>query len=126
MVAPSRATPGARVVDRCIPNPRPRCAPASSPRPPPPAFAGDGERHSLRLMTFSRGTLFGEMALLDREPRLATVVADTPLVCYALSREAFERLVDAHPAIGRVMLANLARELSLRMRRANRTLASVG
>ncbi len=75
-----------------------------------------------RLLTFSRGTLFGEMALLDQERRSATVTADEPLVCYVLDREGFESLARTHPAAGLALLANLGRELSRRMRRANRTL----
>jgi len=75
-----------------------------------------------RLLTFSRGTLFGEMALLDQERRSATVTADEPLVCYVLDREGFESLARTNPAAGLALLANLGRELSRRMRRANRTL----
>jgi anti-anti-sigma factor len=81
-----------------------------------------GER---RLMTFSQGTFFGEMALLDREQRSATVVADQQLVCYVLERENFERLSREHPSAGLAILANVGRELSQRMRRTNRTLAEL-
>ncbi len=73
-------------------------------------------------MTFSQGTFFGEMALLDRERRSATVTADETLVCYVLERSGFEALSAAHPRAGLALLTSLARELSLRMRRANRTL----
>jgi SulP family sulfate permease len=76
-----------------------------------------------RLVTFSAGTIFGEMALLDREPRSATVTADEPLACYVLEHARFEELAMAYPRIGMTVLGNLGRELSLRMRRANRTLA---
>jgi anti-anti-sigma factor len=82
-----------------------------------------GER---RLMTFSQGTFFGEMALLDGEPRSATITADEPLVCYVLERSAFDRLAAAHPRAGLAILGHLGRELSLRMRRANRTLLELG
>lgn len=75
-----------------------------------------------RLMTFSKGTFFGEMALLDRERRSATVNADEPLVCWVMERASFERLTATHPHAGLVFLSNLGRELSRRMRRANRTL----
>jgi sulfate permease, SulP family len=75
-----------------------------------------------RLLTFSRGTFFGEMALLDRERRSATVTADEPLVCYVLDRASFEAMARSHPSAGMALLANLGRELSRRMRRANRTL----
>jgi CRP-like cAMP-binding protein/anti-anti-sigma regulatory factor len=75
-----------------------------------------------RLMTFSQGTFFGEMALLDRERRSATVTADEMLVCYVLERSSFDQLAATHPRAGLALLASLARELSRRMRRANRTL----
>lgn len=74
----------------------------------------------IRLVTFSPGTVFGEMALLDGEPRSATVVADTELECQVLSIADFERLKDAHPRIAIRLLSNLASESSLRLRRANR------
>ncbi|MBE0613671.1 MAG: SLC26A/SulP transporter family protein [Burkholderiales bacterium] len=74
----------------------------------------------IRLVTFSPGTVFGEMALLDGEPRSATVVADTELECQVLSIAEFERLKAAHPHIAIRLLSNLARESSLRLRRANR------
>jgi SulP family sulfate permease len=79
-----------------------------------------------RLMTFSRGTFFGEMALLDRERRSATVAADEPLVCYVMERSGFERVAASHPRAGLALLANLGREISRRMRRANRTLLELG
>jgi sulfate permease, SulP family len=82
----------------------------------------DRESGDRRLMTFSPGTFFGEMAFLDRDRRSATVTADETLVCYLLERASFDRLAASHAHVGLALLANLARELSLRMRRANRTL----
>lgn len=76
-----------------------------------------------RLVTFSAGTVFGEMALFDRERRSATLTADEHLACYAFELASWDALADAHPRIGMKLLANLAREMSLRMRQANRNLA---
>jgi CRP-like cAMP-binding protein len=85
----------------------------------------DGHGRENRLATFSAGTVFGEMALLDEAPRSATVRADDELVCYVLSREAFARLTREHDAVAITLLANLARELSARLRRANRAIAQL-
>ena len=81
-----------------------------------------GEGREKRLATFSAGTVFGEMALLDRQPRSATVEADEDLVCYVLTDEAFATLTKAHGAIAIKLLINLGRELSRRLRGASRTI----
>ena len=84
-------------------------------------LAAGGEQEQ-RLVTFAAGTAFGEMALLDREARSATVQADGPLVCYVLERSSYERIVREMRPIANKLLTNLARELSARLRRANRML----
>jgi sulfate permease, SulP family len=78
-----------------------------------------GQGRQRRLASFSAGTMFGELALLDRQPRSATVIADEDVVCYVLSEEAFHALGRNHPAIAITLLTNLGRELSWRIRRAN-------
>lgn len=75
-----------------------------------------------RLVSFSAGTVFGELALLDRAPRSATVVADVELDCLVLSEAAFQQLQTDHPAIAIELVINLAREVSNSLRRATRTL----
>src|SRR6185436_17818933 len=80
----------------------------------------DGKDRQVRLASYSRGTVFGEMALLDRQPRSATVVADDDVVCYVLSQQAFDALVAERPVIAVQLLANLARELSWRLRNTTR------
>jgi glutaminase len=75
-----------------------------------------------RLATFSPGMAFGEMAILDRAPRSAMIVADTEVVCDALLLRDFEALGATHPSIKIRMLENLARGLSRKLRKANREL----
>ena len=81
-----------------------------------------GATRDIRLVTFSAGTVFGEVALLDTEVRSATVQADEELVCYVLEQEVFQKLAETHPDIAVTLLRNLGRELSNRLRRANRVI----
>jgi len=75
-----------------------------------------------RLASFSAGTVLGELALLDRAPRSATVLADEELVCFVLTEAAFQELRARHPAIAINLVINIAREVSGRLRRATRTI----
>jgi CRP-like cAMP-binding protein len=89
-----------------------------------PDAEGGGAPRAQRLVTFGPGTVFGEMALLDREARSASVEAEAKerLVCYVLGRAAYELIErEMHPVAIR-LLTNMGRELSARLRRANRML----
>ena len=71
---------------------------------------------SLTLARLGPGEFFGEMALLDQQPRSATAVVDEPARLLELDEAAFERLVLER---GEVALRILKR-LSRRLREANR------
>jgi SulP family sulfate permease len=81
-----------------------------------------GAQGDTRLTTFSPGTVFGELALLDQQVRSATVEADGPLVCHVLPHEAFERMAQVEPTVAMKVLAGIGRELGNRLRRASRTI----
>jgi CRP/FNR family cyclic AMP-dependent transcriptional regulator len=51
------------------------------------------------------GGIFGEMALVDRTPRLASAVAETDCVLLAISRLEFVRLVKKNPRFGASLLS---------------------
>ncbi len=77
---------------------------------------------AIRLVTFVPGTVFGELAILDRGPRSATVTADQDMEAFALSVATFDAMREAEPAIAIKILAALGRELSARLRSANLTI----
>jgi CRP-like cAMP-binding protein len=58
-----------------------------------------------------RGDYFGEMSLIDGEPRSATVTATTPVETVTLASFAFRPLISKHPSIALKMLENLSRQL---------------
>jgi len=73
-----------------------------------------------RLGTFSAGMTFGEIAMLDRAPRTANIVADSDGECDLLSLEDFELLGQSHPAIKIKLLENLCLGFCRMLRKANR------
>jgi len=54
---------------------------------------------------------FGEMALLDQGPRVATVTAETPMEVAVLDPREFATLVEEHPGVARKILRVLAQRL---------------
>ena len=75
-----------------------------------------------RLATVSAGMTFGEMGLIDRQPRSAMVVADRESECLLLGLESFEQFSRTHPHIKIQLLHNLCFDLSGKLRKANREL----
>jgi CRP-like cAMP-binding protein len=60
------------------------------------------------------GDFFGEMALLDHGPRVATVVATEPMLLLVLSGREFDALVEkAIPSVSRRMLMVLGERLRI-------------
>jgi CRP-like cAMP-binding protein len=80
------------------------------------------EGRNIRLATFAPGSVFGELALLDRGPRSATVTADDEVTPWALSGRTFDTLRRDEPDLAIQLLAALGRELGGRLRQANRTI----
>jgi CRP-like cAMP-binding protein len=61
-----------------------------------------------RALTVAMGGFFGELSLLDGGPRSATVVARGAVVCFALRRAVFAKLLRAEPAIAIAIMTELA------------------
>ena len=57
------------------------------------------------------GDFFGEVALLDRGPRTATVTSTSPIRLIGITAWVFRGLLEEHPAIALKMLEVVARRL---------------
>ena len=71
-----------------------------------------------RLVSFSAGAMFGEMALLAGGTRSANAVADCPAVVHELDARALREMNQADPALGEHLMRNIALHLAERLRNA--------
>jgi CRP-like cAMP-binding protein len=68
-------------------------------------------REGKKVATLGPGSYFGELALLDRKPRSASVVSETDMDLLVLSQRQFNSLLESVPTISRKMLAAMANRL---------------
>jgi len=71
-----------------------------------------------RLTTFGKGDFFGELALLDAEPRSATAVAQGAVTAFRLDQEDFYDVMEERGEV----LRNILRVLCQRLRKQNEAL----
>ncbi|HET9730012.1 MAG TPA: cyclic nucleotide-binding domain-containing protein [Acidimicrobiia bacterium] len=71
----------------------------------------EASRGGVSVRTLGPGSFFGEMALLDRQPRTATVTATEPCELMVLTTQAFVGVIDTMPSVDRKMLTVLAERL---------------
>jgi CRP/FNR family transcriptional regulator, cyclic AMP receptor protein len=68
-------------------------------------------RAGKKLATLGPGSYFGELSLLDRKPRSATVVSDTDMVLLVLEQRRFNGLLTDMPALAHKLLVAMAQRL---------------
>lgn len=68
-----------------------------------------GVGNPVHIVTLKEGHIFGELALLTDEPRVASVIAETPTICLALSKEVFT-LAETHAPIFCQVLTQIAEQ----------------
>ena len=64
-----------------------------------------------RQVTVGPGTVVGELAVLDPQPRSATVTALTPVLAFRLGKDAFDEVLLSRPEVARGVIVELARRL---------------
>jgi CRP/FNR family cyclic AMP-dependent transcriptional regulator len=67
--------------------------------------------HGEKVGTLKSGDSFGEIALVDKSARTATVTAVTPMRCYALPVWSFRPFAQEHPDVSWALLELLAERL---------------
>jgi CRP-like cAMP-binding protein len=69
------------------------------------------QRNGTRLRELGEGDFFGEISLIDGEPRTATITATDGVSALTLGREQFQRLIDEHPSVRLELLMALTERL---------------
>jgi CRP-like cAMP-binding protein len=82
-------------------------------------FGDDGKEVTLSILT--DGDFFGELALLDQEPRSATIIAEEDCELLSLQRDDFTRALEQDPG----MSAALIQVLADRLRKANHQISTL-
>ena len=83
-----------------------------------------GTDHEFELARLRSGDFFGEMCLLETLPRVATVQTTSPAILLRLSSMAFLDLYETRPDQHSILILNLARDLSRRLRRLDEVFAA--
>ena len=82
-------------------------------------------RGSQTFATLAAGELFGEMSLVEPVARSASVTAMSPTFVFRLPHDALRTLISEDAQVASVLLVQIVRVLSERLRRANQMLSSV-
>ena len=72
----------------------------------------DVRRNGRKVRTLGDGDFFGEIALVTKRPRTATVVARTPVRVLVVTDRAFRRMIEESPSMQTKVLQALAERLS--------------
>lgn len=80
---------------------------------------------AITLARLANGALFGEMALLSRAPRAASVVANRPSILLVARRDALEAVAEKRPDVGVELAAHCRRRMVTNLVRTSKVLLSV-
>jgi CRP/FNR family transcriptional regulator, cyclic AMP receptor protein len=72
----------------------------------------DVRKNGRKVNTLGPGDFFGEIALVSREPRTATVTATSPVRALVITDRSFRRLLDESPQVKTKVMEAMARRLA--------------
>lgn len=72
----------------------------------------DVKKNRRRVNTLGPGDFFGEIALVSREPRTATVIATSPVRALVITDRSFRRLLDDAPQVQTKVMEAMAQRLA--------------
>jgi len=72
----------------------------------------DVKKNRRRVNTLGPGDFFGEIALVSREPRTATVIATSPVRALVITDRSFRRLLDDAPRVQTKVMEAMAERLA--------------
>jgi CRP-like cAMP-binding protein len=83
-----------------------------------------GQVGEVELAKLAPGNFFGEMCILETLPRSATVQAITDATLYTLTSLSFYHLYEQMPAQHSILVLNIARDISRRLRHLDEAFAA--
>jgi CRP-like cAMP-binding protein len=83
-----------------------------------------GTPDAITLAVLGPGEFFGEMCILEAQPRAATGQAAGPVTVVSVDASAFHHLYKMMPAQHGILILNIARDLSRRLRHLDEVIAA--
>ena len=72
----------------------------------------DVRKNGRKINTLGPGDFFGEIALVSREPRTATVIATSPVRALVITDRSFRRLLEESPQVQTKVMEAMAQRLA--------------
>ncbi len=79
-----------------------------------------GDVIALATLNSSMNVFFGEMAIISKDTRSATITANTDCLCLSIAGDKFMEVCDKEPVLGYRVLSVLAKRLANNVRAANK------
>ncbi len=79
-----------------------------------------GDGRTMRVRSLGRHTTIGEMGLITRRPRSATIRAEAPSMLYELTAEAYDKIKAEQPELAQALLGYVVAVMAERLNFANR------